>query len=166
MSRRGLRLICGALLLMGVLALSACGLGGGGKATPTATPDAAQIVAKVKALQFKDATFTMTANFTTSGQNISGTGSGKITKNPDRSDIQFAFPLTAAGATYNVQFEAITDGTTTYTKIDSTPAIPGFTTTSVFAKLFEASGVSYPELLDRLVQLALERHAAEQRHRN
>ena len=37
--------------------------------------------------------------------------------------------------------------------------IPGFTATSVYAKLFEASGVSYRSLLDRLVELALERHA-------
>jgi D-alanine-D-alanine ligase len=36
--------------------------------------------------------------------------------------------------------------------------IPGFTATSVYAKLFEASGVPYEELLDRLIQLALERH--------
>jgi D-alanine-D-alanine ligase len=36
--------------------------------------------------------------------------------------------------------------------------IPGFTATSVYAKLFEASGVPYPELLDRLIELALERH--------
>jgi D-alanine-D-alanine ligase len=36
--------------------------------------------------------------------------------------------------------------------------IPGFTSTSVFAKLFEADGVSYPELCDRLVQLAVKRH--------
>ncbi len=36
--------------------------------------------------------------------------------------------------------------------------IPGFTATSVYAKLFEASGIPYEELLDRLVQLALERH--------
>jgi len=36
--------------------------------------------------------------------------------------------------------------------------IPGFTATSVYAKLFEASGVPYPKLLDRLVELALERH--------
>jgi D-alanine-D-alanine ligase len=35
--------------------------------------------------------------------------------------------------------------------------IPGFTATSVYAKLFEASGIPYPELLDRLVDLALER---------
>jgi D-alanine-D-alanine ligase len=36
--------------------------------------------------------------------------------------------------------------------------IPGFTATSVYAKLFEASGVPYSELLDRLVELALDRH--------
>ena len=39
--------------------------------------------------------------------------------------------------------------------------IPGFTETSVFAKLFEASGVGYPELCDRLVQLGIERHRTE-----
>ena len=37
--------------------------------------------------------------------------------------------------------------------------IPGFTETSVYGKLLEASGIPYPELCDRLVQLALERHA-------
>ncbi len=36
--------------------------------------------------------------------------------------------------------------------------IPGFTATSVYAKLFAASGIPYAELLDRLVELALERH--------
>ena len=36
--------------------------------------------------------------------------------------------------------------------------MPGFTATSVYAKLFEASGVPYGELVDRLIQLALERH--------
>ena len=41
--------------------------------------------------------------------------------------------------------------------------IPGFTATSVYAKLFEASGIPYPELLDRLVQLALERHERRQK---
>jgi D-alanine-D-alanine ligase len=39
--------------------------------------------------------------------------------------------------------------------------MPGFTATSVYAALFAASGIEYPELLDRLVALALERHAAE-----
>jgi len=37
--------------------------------------------------------------------------------------------------------------------------IPGFTATSVYAKLFEASGIPYDELLQRLIDLALERHA-------
>jgi D-alanine-D-alanine ligase len=41
--------------------------------------------------------------------------------------------------------------------------IPGFTTTSVYAKLFEASGIPYGELLDRLVRLALERHERRSR---
>ena len=36
--------------------------------------------------------------------------------------------------------------------------IPGFTATSVYAKLFEASGIPYSELLERLIELALERH--------
>jgi D-alanine-D-alanine ligase len=36
--------------------------------------------------------------------------------------------------------------------------IPGFTETSVYAKLFESSGIPYAELLDRLIELALERH--------
>ena len=40
--------------------------------------------------------------------------------------------------------------------------IPGFTATSVYPKLWEASGLSYPALLDRLIQLALERHAERQ----
>lgn len=36
--------------------------------------------------------------------------------------------------------------------------IPGFTSISMYPKLFEASGIPYPELLDRLISLALERH--------
>jgi D-alanine-D-alanine ligase len=44
--------------------------------------------------------------------------------------------------------------------------IPGFTSTSVYAKLWEATGVPYPELLDRLLALALERHEAERRYRH
>jgi D-alanine-D-alanine ligase len=40
--------------------------------------------------------------------------------------------------------------------------IPGFTTISMFPKMWEASGVSYPELLDRLLALAIERHEEKQ----
>ncbi len=39
--------------------------------------------------------------------------------------------------------------------------IPGFTATSYYARMFEASGLPYPDLLDRLVALALERRAAD-----
>jgi D-alanine-D-alanine ligase len=41
--------------------------------------------------------------------------------------------------------------------------IPGFTQISMYPKLWEASGVSYSELIDRLIELALERHAAERK---
>jgi D-alanine-D-alanine ligase len=41
--------------------------------------------------------------------------------------------------------------------------IPGFTATSVYAALFEASGIPYPELVDRLVKLALGRHERRSR---
>jgi D-alanine-D-alanine ligase len=41
--------------------------------------------------------------------------------------------------------------------------IPGFTSTSVYAKLFEASGMPYGELVERLIQLALERHERRSR---
>jgi D-alanine-D-alanine ligase len=44
--------------------------------------------------------------------------------------------------------------------------IPGFTETSVFGALFDASGLPYPQLLDRLLELAFERHEAEQVHRH
>jgi D-alanine-D-alanine ligase len=40
--------------------------------------------------------------------------------------------------------------------------LPGFTTISMYGKLWEASGLSYPDLLDRLIALALERHTAKQ----
>ncbi len=43
--------------------------------------------------------------------------------------------------------------------------IPGFTSTSVYAKLFEASGVPYPALLDRLLTVAIERHGRETAYR-
>jgi D-alanine-D-alanine ligase len=44
--------------------------------------------------------------------------------------------------------------------------IPGFTATSVYAKLFDASGIPYVELLERLLALARERHEEERRYRH
>jgi D-alanine-D-alanine ligase len=43
--------------------------------------------------------------------------------------------------------------------------MPGFTPTSVYAKLLAASGVAYPQLVDRLCRLALERHERERTYR-
>ncbi|HHW44503.1 MAG TPA: D-alanine--D-alanine ligase, partial [Desulfotomaculum sp.] len=43
--------------------------------------------------------------------------------------------------------------------------IPGFTSTSMYPKLWEATGITYPELLDRLIELALERHREKNRSR-
>ncbi len=43
--------------------------------------------------------------------------------------------------------------------------LPGFTTISMYAKMWAASGVTYPQLIDRLIELALERHADKQQLR-
>ena len=41
--------------------------------------------------------------------------------------------------------------------------IPGFTSISMYPRLWQASGISYTDLIDRLIQLALERFAKEKR---
>jgi D-alanine-D-alanine ligase len=41
--------------------------------------------------------------------------------------------------------------------------IPGFTPVSMYPRLWEASHISFPELVDRLIKLALERHAQKSR---
>lgn len=43
--------------------------------------------------------------------------------------------------------------------------IPGFTRISMYPKLWEASGLSYSQLLDRLIELAIERHADRRRNK-
>jgi len=40
--------------------------------------------------------------------------------------------------------------------------LPGFTSISMFPKLWEATGIPYRELVDRLIDLALERHRDKQ----
>ena len=37
-------------------------------------------------------------------------------------------------------------------------SIPGFTETSMYPRLWDATGLAYPALLDRLIELAIERH--------
>jgi len=53
-------------------------------------------------------------------------------------------------------------GDTEQTFVNEVNTIPGFTETSMYPKLWEASGLSYPALLDRLIALAIERHAEKQ----
>jgi D-alanine-D-alanine ligase len=43
--------------------------------------------------------------------------------------------------------------------------MPGFTSISMYPKMWAASGLEYPKLIDRLIQLALERHAEKQKNR-
>jgi len=66
-----------------------------------------------------------------------------------------SFVATECEGMARVDFFVRPDGEVVVNEINT---IPGFTATSVYAKLFEASGTSYAELLDRLVELALERH--------
>jgi D-alanine-D-alanine ligase len=55
------------------------------------------------------------------------------------------------------------DRPTGKTYVNEINTIPGFTPISMYPKMWEASGVSYRELIDRLVTLALERHAEKRR---
>jgi D-alanine-D-alanine ligase len=71
-----------------------------------------------------------------------------------------AFVATDCEGMARVDFFVREDGTVVVNELNT---IPGFTATSVYAKLFEESGIAYPELLERLVELALERH---ERRRN
>ena len=66
-----------------------------------------------------------------------------------------SFVATECEGMARIDFFVRPDGEVVVNEINT---IPGFTATSVYAKLFEASGIPYGELLDRLVELALERH--------
>ncbi len=72
------------------------------------------------------------------------------------------FTLIGATGLARCDFFVRDDGDVLVNEINT---IPGFTATSVFAKLFEADGIAYPELCDRLVRLALERYEAERAYR-
>ncbi len=48
--------------------------------------------------------------------------------------------------------------------VNEVNSLPGFTEGSMFPRLWQASGVSYPALLDRLIELALERHREKSKH--
>jgi D-alanine-D-alanine ligase len=65
-----------------------------------------------------------------------------------------AFRLTDCEGMARVDCFVLRDGEVVVNELNT---IPGFTATSVYAKLFDASGIPYPELLRRLIDLALER---------
>jgi D-alanine-D-alanine ligase len=67
-----------------------------------------------------------------------------------------AFRLAGCSGLARCDFFVEPDGEVLVNEVNT---MPGFTETSVYAKLWEAAGLAYPELCDRLVQLALERHA-------
>jgi D-alanine-D-alanine ligase len=54
------------------------------------------------------------------------------------------------------------DGETGALYLNEVNTIPGFTTISMYPKLWEATNLPYAELIDRLISLALERHAEKQ----
>ena len=65
------------------------------------------------------------------------------------------FNLAGCSGLARCDFFVEPDGTVLVNEINT---MPGFTETSVYAKLLEAGGLSYPDLCDRLVDLAVERY--------
>jgi len=55
------------------------------------------------------------------------------------------------------------DGKSDTLYLNEVNTIPGFTSISMYPKMWEASGLPYPRLIDRLLTLALDRHAEKQR---
>ena len=53
------------------------------------------------------------------------------------------------------------EGATGKLYINEINTIPGFTSISMYPKMWEQTGLAYPKLIDRLIELALERHAAK-----
>jgi D-alanine-D-alanine ligase len=66
-----------------------------------------------------------------------------------------AFKLGGCSGLARCDFFVEPDGTVLVNEINT---MPGFTETSVYAKLWAASGLDYPTLCDRLLTLAIERH--------
>jgi D-alanine-D-alanine ligase len=71
-----------------------------------------------------------------------------------------AFRTIDAAGMARVDFFLMDDGRLFLNEINT---IPGFTSISMYPRLWEASGISYPELVDRLIELAIERHEVERK---
>ena len=70
-----------------------------------------------------------------------------------------AFKLLNCEGMARVDFLVVGNGRKIY--LNEINTIPGFTSISMFPKLWEASGIPYPKLLDKLIELAIERHKAK-----
>ncbi len=71
-----------------------------------------------------------------------------------------AFRAIDAAGMARVDLFLLSDGRTVLNEVNT---IPGFTTISMYPKLWEASGVPYPQLIERLIELAILRHEAERK---
>ena len=102
----------------------------------------------------------------------------KYISSGSRTEIPAAIPATIAGEVRRQAIEAFDaiDGSglarvdfllssTNELFVNEINTMPGFTTISMYAKLWGATGVDYPTLIDRLIALALERHARQQQRR-
>src|SRR6185312_12942378 len=74
-----------------------------------------------------------------------------------------AFTAIDGAGMARVDFLLAGDSGTLY--VNEVNTIPGFTTIGMYSKMWAASGVAFPQLLDRLIDLAIERHAEKQNRR-
>jgi len=72
-----------------------------------------------------------------------------------------AFRAVDASGLARVDF--LVDGDSGAIYLNEINTMPGFTNISMYSKMWEASGIAYPQLVDRLIQLALARHAEKQK---
>jgi D-alanine-D-alanine ligase len=71
--------------------------------------------------------------------------------------------FTVAGCSGLARVDFFVDGDTVL--LNELNTMPGQTATSVYGKLWEATGLRYPDVLDKLCSIALDRHAAERAYR-
>ena len=71
----------------------------------------------------------------------------------------------AIGASGMARVDFFLENGTNKIYLNEINTIPGFTATSVYPKLWEASGIPYSRLLDRLIELAIERHKKKAHYR-
>jgi D-alanine-D-alanine ligase len=79
----------------------------------------------------------------------------RLTKELRRLAVEAAIALEVAGL---ARVDFLLDRETEEIYINEVNSIPGFTQGSMYPLLWQASGIPYPALLDRLIELALERH--------